>query len=68
MFIEVGDKDLEEFLCIVKNTDSLYSCMRKMMQLSNDIREKMGIEGCEYISKYFDKRKVVDETVESLFM
>ena len=53
------------FLCDVKNTESLYKAMKKMIALSTEEREKMGLAGREHMQKVFDKRKVVDETVKA---
>ena len=53
------------FLCEVKNADSLYKEMKKMIALSADDREKMGLAGREHMERVFDKRKVVEESVKA---
>lgn len=53
------------FLCEVKNTDSLYKKMKKMIALSASDREKMGLAGRMHMEKFFDKRKVVEETIKA---
>ena len=53
------------FLCEVKNADSLYKEMRKMIALSTGDREKMGLAGRMHMEKFFDKRKVVEETIKA---
>lgn len=55
------------FLCEPKNTDSLCSAMRKMIDLSREDRERMGKAGRRHMEEVFDKRKVVEETVYHLF-
>ncbi len=55
------------FLCEPKNTDSLCSAMRKMIDLSREDRERMGKVGRRHMEEVFDKRKVVEETVYHLF-
>ena len=53
-------------LCEVKNTDSLFDEMKKMLELSNDRRKEMGIAGRRYMENMFDKRKVVEKTISTL--
>ena len=41
--------------------------MIKMLEMSNDEREKMGRAGRDYMVKRFNKSKVVSETVSALY-
>lgn len=54
------------FLCDVKNAISLYEAMKKMYYLTNEERRKMGINGREYMEKRFDKKAVVECTLNNL--
>lgn len=50
-----------------KDVNSLYQAMIKMLEMSNDEREKMGRAGRDYMVKRFNKSKVVSETVSALY-
>ena len=39
--------------------------MKKMIALSASDREKMGLAGRMHMEKFFDKRKVVEETIKA---
>ena len=55
------------FLCEPKNVDSLYEAMKRMMRLSREEREQIGKAGRKHMENVFDKRKVVEETINYLF-
>ena len=59
--------DVSGFLCTPKNVDSLYDAMKCMIAMSNDERAKMGKAGRKHMEALFDKKKVVAETIQSLF-
>ena len=54
------------FLCEPKNADSLYNVMKKMMEMSKDERENMGQGGRKHMEDVFEKKKVVDRTMQAL--
>ena len=54
-------------LCEPKSVDSLYETMKKMMQLSREEREQMGLAGRRHMEESFDKRRVVEMTIRHLF-
>lgn len=54
-------------LCEAKNTDSLYGAMKQMMMKSRQERTQMGIKGRHHMEEQFDKKKVVADTINSLF-
>ncbi len=54
-------------LCEPKNTDSLYKAMKKMISISREDREKMGLVGRKHMEDVFDKEKVVADTIKHLF-
>lgn len=54
------------YLCEVKNANSLYYAMKKMVEIGKEGRAQMGIEGRKHMIEMFDKSKVVQETIQSL--
>ena len=54
------------FICKVKDAESLYKMMAKMVGLKRNEREQMGKSGRKHMENVFDKKKVVAETVSSL--
>ena len=54
-------------LCEPKNTDSLYKTMKKMVAISREEREQMGIVGRKHMEDVFDNKKVVANTIKHLF-
>lgn len=61
---EAVDDGKSGMLCRVKNTESLYKAMKRFTELSRDKREKIGKAGRKKMEREFDKKKVVEETVE----
>lgn len=55
------------FLCEVRNVESLEQQMRRFINLSYEQKREMGRKSHNYVAEYFDKRKVVQETVEILY-
>ena len=53
-------------LCEPKNNESLYEAMKAMIEKTKEEREQMGLVGRKYMEDVFDKRKVVEETIEVL--
>lgn len=51
------------YLSEVRNIDSLYKCLKKMLELSSRERESMGVAGRELMEKDFDRKKVVEKTI-----
>lgn len=59
-------KGMSGFTCEPKNVDSLYKVMKNMIGLSREEREKMGLAGRKHMESVFDKKKVVEKTVNVL--
>ncbi len=53
--------------CRVKDADDLYAKLREMAGYTNEQRAKMGLAGRRHMEEVFDKRKVVEKTVTTLF-
>lgn len=49
-----------------KNADSLYNVMKKFVTLSYEQRKAMGIVGRKHMEGVFDKKKVVENTIQQL--
>ncbi|MBQ7545962.1 MAG: glycosyltransferase family 4 protein [Clostridia bacterium] len=54
-------------LCEIRNADSLYEAMYRMVKMTPSDRAKMGLRGREHMQNVFDKEKVVQETIQELF-
>lgn len=55
------------FLCTVQDTDSLTKQLQRFIDLPYEQKRQMGKKSHEHVAKYFDKSKVVEETVEVLY-
>lgn len=55
------------FLCKVQNADDLYTKMKLFMSLTHKNREQMGIVGRKHMESVFDKKIVVNNTIEHLY-
>ena len=55
-------------LCEPKNAESLYETMKRFCALPTQKRKAMGLAGRKHMQDVFDKRKVVEETVQRLHM
>ena len=55
------------FLCEKQDVQSLYKAMKRMIQLNNEERNYMGMQGREYMEKVFDKTMVVRRTIDYLY-
>lgn len=58
------------YLCEVRNVDSLVECMDKMIQLPEEKRRNMGIEGRKIVLEKFDERiiiKVYHDKLKEMF-
>ncbi len=54
------------FLCEKQNARSLYEVMKKFAELPVEIRAEMGKCGWEHMIEVFDKKKVVEKTINHL--
>lgn len=54
-------------LCKKQDADSLYTVMKQFIELSEEQKEAMGEKGRKRMEQVFDKRKVVEETIEQLW-
>lgn len=56
------------FLCKPHNYESLYQLMVKFLSLSRSERIEMGRKGRKHMENHFDKKVVVEETIEQLHL
>lgn len=63
---EAVDEGVSGYLCEKMNADSLYDCMERFVELSEDSRRQMGLAGRKKMEAEFDKEMVVRETVEAI--
>ena len=59
-------ENVSGFLCEKQNIDSLYMAMDKFLSLSNEKQKEMGFAGRKHMEEIFDKKKVVQETINRL--
>jgi len=55
------------YLVEVKNVDSLYETMKKFINISYEKKVSMGKLGRKHMENVFDKMKVVDEKINSIY-
>ena len=65
--MEAVDEGKNGYLHEVKNADSLYEAMKKFALLPYDKKVEMGRASREYICAHFDKKQVVEATVQRLY-
>lgn len=63
---EAVDPDKNGVLCKVKDGESLYQAMKKVIEMTEEQREQAGKFGREKMEREFDKNKVVQMTVEKI--
>lgn len=61
--VDVGENGL---LCKVKDKESLYKAMKKMVELTPEKRSSIGLNGRKKMEKEFDKEYVVERTINAL--
>lgn len=64
---ETVDPDQTGLLVPMKDVDKLYEALKKMYHMSKPEREAMGQRAHEKIKKEFEKQKVVEMTIDSIF-
>lgn len=65
--LEAVEDGVSGFLCEKQNADSLYEVMKKFAVLPCEQRKAMGLAGRKRMEELFDKRDVVQKTIEYLF-
>lgn len=65
--MEAVEEGISGYLCESKNAESLYKTIKKFINLPYEEKKQMGIEGRKLMEKEFDKRNVVNKTIDKLF-
>ena len=63
---EAVDEGVTGLLCTVKDADSLYEQMKKMALMPREERAQMGLAGREKMERQFDKKLVVQNTIQAI--
>lgn len=58
--------EVSGYTCEKNNEESLYKRMKQFCGLTYEKRKLMGLEGRRHMQKYFDKKDVINKTVEKL--
>ena len=64
--MEAVEDGMSGYLCERKNAENLYQTMKSFAELPYEQRVEMGVAGRKRMEEIFDKKKVVQETVEKL--
>lgn len=65
--LEAVEDRVSGYLCEKKNTQDLYKKMKLFVHLSFEERKCMGLAGRKRMELFFDKKKVVEKTIEELY-
>lgn len=63
---EAVDNEVSGFLCEKQNAVDLYRVLKKFVSLPYEERRAMGLAGRKRMEEMFDKRKVINKTIEKL--
>lgn len=66
--LEAVEDGVTGYLCEKQNPEDLYRIMKKICELSYEERKAMGLAGRKRMEDIFDKKKVVEETINILAM
>lgn len=64
--LEAVEEGKSGFLCEKQNASSLYEVMKKFAEMPVEERDEMGKCGRKHMEECFDKRKVVQKTIDEL--
>lgn len=64
--LEAVEDGVSGFLCEKKSSESLYSAMKKFIDLPYEKRKELGLAGRRHMEKNFDKNIIVEKTVSRL--
>lgn len=64
--LEAVEDGVTGYLCEKQNAESLYLAMKKFTELPYEKRKAMGLAGRKHMEDVFDKRKVVEATIDRL--
>lgn len=64
--MEAVDNGVSGFLCEKQNADDLYQKLKHFISLPYDKQKAMGLAGRKRMEEIFDKKKVIEQTIERL--
>lgn len=64
--MEAVENGVSGYLCEKRNVMSLYEVMKQFTRLSATQRKLMGLSGRKHMEKMFDKKKVIETTINAL--
>ena len=62
----IVDHEINGFLCKARNIASLERALKKMLFISSEERQAMGIMGRKKIEKYFDEEIVIQSLLDAI--
>ena len=62
----IVDHNINGFLCKARNSASLERALKKMMFISTEERQKMGVAGRKKVEKYFDEEIVIQSLLDAV--
>lgn len=66
--LEAVENGMSGYLCQKGNVNDLYLVMKKFVILPCDVRKAMGLAGRKHMEELFDKKIVVQKTIEAIGM
>lgn len=63
---EAVDDSISGYLCKKMDIESLEICIERFIRLDHEERKNMGIAGRQKMEKEFDKKKVVQDTLDTI--
>lgn len=64
--LEAVEDGITGFLCKKQDAENLYTIMKKFEEFSYEKRKVMGLAGHERMEKLFNKKRIVEQTIECL--
>lgn len=64
--MEAVEDGISGYLCEKQNAEDLYRVMKEFIGLSYEERKAMGLAGRKHMEEVFDKKKVVQDTIQKL--
>jgi len=64
---EVVDDGVNGYLCRVRDAESLYGCLKRFLEISDERRAEMGESSRRKVEAEFDRREVVSKVADLLF-
>ena len=63
---EAVEQNVSGFLVKAQDSESLYQAMKKMLEISTEMRATMGMAGRKKMEQEFAKERIVADTLEGM--